>query len=81
MTTYLSFIFEETIGERFSKWNVITGLVLAVIALVLMVLSRTIIKKVFKNKSEEQQVTYSLRFKMLSAVFAVAGLMLAVLIP
>lgn len=81
MITILSFLFTETIGERLSKWNVITGLALAVIALILMVLSRTIVRKVFKNKTEEQQVAYALRFKIVAAVFAVAGLMMAVLIP
>lgn len=77
----INFLFAETILERLSKWNVLTGLILALVGFALMVSSNFIAAKIFKNKTKEEQVTYSLRLKMASAVFALAGLILAVLIP
>ena len=70
----------ETIGERLSKWNVITGLVLAVIGLAFMIAAKPAVNKIFKDKTDEQKTTYILRLKMVSAIFAFAGLILAVIV-
>lgn len=81
MTVFLnSFLFAETPLERLSRWNVLTGLILAVLGLLIMVFSSFFVNKVFKDKPAETKTAYILRLKTLSAVLAFAGLILAVII-
>ena len=77
---YLSFLFFEDILDRLSKWNVITGLVIAVLGFLLMIFSSKLTNAIFKGKSEEDKKNYMVRFKILSLVIVLAGCCLVLFI-
>jgi|GEM_PF-2690313 len=82
---FLNFLFFDDnylngIFERLSKWNVITGLVVAVLGFLFMIFCGKLTEAIFKNKSEEAKGKYKVRFKVLAMIIVLAGCCLVLLI-
>ncbi|MCL1901268.1 MAG: hypothetical protein FWG51_02590 [Firmicutes bacterium] len=77
----LSFwLFEESILDRLSKWNVLTGLIFAVLGFLLMVFCSKLTDIIFKSKSEDVKGKYKVRFKVLSMLIVLVGCCLVLFI-
>lgn len=66
--------------ENIAKWNVITGLIVAVIALVLMITAKPIARKIFAAKTEDERTNLILILKVSAGVLAIVGCVLVMFI-
>lgn len=76
----LSFKVFENFVETISKPQTIIGLVLVIVSFVLMLLTKKLVDKIKPEATEEEKMTYMIIFKVVAAVIAIAGLLIAVLI-
>lgn len=66
--------------ENIAKWNVIVGLIIAIVGFVLMIAAKPITEKIFKNRDEQQRGNIMITFKVIAAVFVVLGCVLVIFI-
>lgn len=77
----LNFLFfEDSIFDRLSKWNVLTGLTIAVLGFLLMIFSSKLTNTIFKKKSDEEKRSYIARFKIASLIIVLAGCFLVLVV-
>ena len=65
-------------AERISKWNVITALCVAVVALAVMLCVRAVVERRFPDRTEKERETVILRVKVVCAAVMVAACILSV---